>query len=359
MESKPIQKEFLTGLLNLAGLFVRHFRLIAGLVLLVMIITAAVLLLTPNRYLSRASILPSGKQDNLSTLRELTGIGASMFDIDESSSALFPEILTSDQVRDAVIKHKYSFSHESKNYSFDLKEFFGRDWPEQLRSSLGTITTINTNKKTGVITVTVETIYPALSQAILKQMLAELENYNANIRRSRAKETERYLKRELNNREKELETAEEKLEEFQNANRDWYTSTDPGILLTMGRLKRNLEINSQTYQLLREQYEVARLNVRRDVPVVRVLDPPSRPTIKSRPKRATTTLLAGIVAFILIFGALIVIDIFRRAETEGNRRSLENLGGDLVRSVPVVNRIFASRKRPPSSDIAVNDETPE
>ena len=75
--------------------------------------------------------------------------------------------------------------------------------------------------------------------------------------------------------------------------------------MNLGRHKRNIEINSQTYLLLREQYEMARLTAQKDVPIVRILDMPSLPTLKSSPRRTIIIILSGMVAFILSFGFII------------------------------------------------------
>ena len=189
-----------------------------------------------------------------------------------------------------------------------------------------------------------ETKYPEFSQKILQQTLAELENYNLNVRSSQAKESERYLAREMKLRAAELEASEERLEEFQKANQDWYVSTDPEILITLSRLKRDIEINSTTYSLLREQYELARLNAQKDVPIVQVLDTPSLPTLKSSPRRVITIILAGMVAFILSFGFFIVINAFKKSGEEAGEDSFNTLGDDLARAFPVVNRSLIKKK---------------
>jgi len=143
------------------------------------------------------------------------------------------------------------------------------------------ITNIDLNKKTGVIKISVKTRYPGLSQALLNNILAELENFNMYKRHSSAKESVRYLERELANMEKELKMAEDSLEAFQMANRNWYNTTNPGLLKILSRLKQDVEVKLKTYIFLRSQYETVRLDVQKDIPVVRILDTPSLPVLKS------------------------------------------------------------------------------
>jgi uncharacterized protein involved in exopolysaccharide biosynthesis len=349
MENKSGYSELLSGLIHITRVLLKNIRWIAGVVLAVMILAAVIIFLTPNKYTSYASILPTGNQDNLSALRMLTGMGFGGLDISENSSALFPDIIISNRIQDSVLAKKYTFEHDGEEMTLSLKEYFDIGRPERLRSALGGITTIETDKKTGIIYLGIRTKYPELSQKVLQQILAELENYNLNVRSSQAKESERYLAREMKLRAAELEASEQSLLEFQEANQDWYVSTDPEILITLARLKRDIEINSTTYSLLREQYELARLNAQKDVPIVQVLDTPTLPTLKSSPRRVITILLAGMVAFILSFGFFIVADAFKKAGRDIGEDSLDNLSDDLARAFPVVNRLLIKRKKPVGS----------
>jgi len=343
-QNRTDQYDLRVGLLYITRLLIRNIRWIAGIVFSVMVLTAVVIFLTPNKYTSRASILPTGNQDNLSALKMLSGLGLGSLDIGENSSALFPDILESNRIQDAILSGTYTFEHNGEKIATTLKDYFDVGRPERLRAALGAITRIETDKKTGVIHLGVETKYPEFSQKILQQTLAELENYNLNVRSSQAKESERYLAREMKLRAAELEASEERLEEFQKANQDWYVSTDPEILITLSRLKRDIEINSTTYSLLREQYELARLNAQKDVPIVQILDTPSLPTLKSSPRRVITIILAGMVAFILSFGFFIVVNAFKKSGEDTGVDSFNTLGDDLARAFPVVNRLLIKKK---------------
>jgi len=326
-------------------MLVKNIRLVGGIVGGVMLLALIIVLIMPNQYRSEASILPTGKQDNLSALKMLAGFSGAGMDTDENSSALFPEVLVSNQVRDAIISHRYSVDLGDSPKKITLKEYFDLEKPERLREALDEITQIETDDETGIIYISITTENPKFSQQILTQTLAELENYNLNIRRSKAKESELYLERELKERAEILAESEKALEDFQKANQDWYGSSDPEILMNLGRLKRDIEINSQTYLLLREQYEIARLTAQKDVPIVRILDMPSLPTIKSSPRRAIIIILSGMVAFILSFGFIIISDAFKRASDQSTRESFSSLGDDIARAFPAVDRLFLKREK--------------
>ncbi|MEW5923016.1 MAG: GNVR domain-containing protein [Candidatus Zixiibacteriota bacterium] len=286
------------NLIETARLLYSRRKFLSGCVLSVMIVTAIVVLLLPNQYRSTASILPSGKVDKMAQLKSLADLDAFMTQ-DENSSEMFPTILTSRTVMDAVLAGEYSFIHDEKVKSLTLAEYFDQDNPERLRQALAEISTFDMDKKTGVIGLSVETKYPRLSKAILSRYLEELESFNMHKRRSQAKDNARFLEREVADRDQQLRKAEEKLQDYQTVNRDWEMTSDPEILKNLMQLKRDVEVKSKTYILVLEQYELARLDAQKDVPIVRILDNPSVPTLKSGPRRMITTFLAGFLTFFL------------------------------------------------------------
>jgi len=206
------------------------------------------------------------------------------------------------------------------------------------------MTEIVSDAQTGIITIKVSTFNPELSQNILQTMLDELELYNSQIRRSQAKESARYLERELKVKEEELAASEDVLEDFQKANQNWYNTSDPEIITSLARLRRNVEINSQAYLLLREQYELARLNVQKDIPVVSLLDTPTLPSLKSGPRRKMIILIIGILAAMVSFAFILIREAYRNAVKEGKVGELNDLSGKIARNFPVVNRLLFKRK---------------
>lgn len=333
------------SIIELAHLALRKRYLLAIATFSVMMLAAIGLFLIPNKFQSTASILPSGQTDKLGALKELAGLGSLAAMNEENSSQLFPSILRSNQVKDPLLKKEFIFDDDGETKRMTLPEYFDDDDPDRLRKALDKITDINMDKKTGVIRLGVETEYPAFSQAILKEMLAELENFNLHKRRSQAKDRENYLAREMTVRETELKDAERKLEEFQSVNRDWDVSSDPELLRILMQMKRDIEIKSKTYIFLREQYEIAKLEVQKDLPVVVLLDEPTLPTQKSGPHRLVMILLAGVMNFVITFIGLFLADSLRKNKDQEQREAINNLRDDFLRAFPVVNRVRARLSR--------------
>ncbi|HHI02715.1 MAG TPA: hypothetical protein ENL22_04265 [candidate division Zixibacteria bacterium] len=289
-----------------------NLRLLVFGAIVAMTMTGLILCLVSDKYRSQATILPSGKTENLSLLKEMAGLAGFGIEGNESSSVLYPDILSSRQIKEAVINYRYSFGNPVQT-EMTLKEYFDTSVNEHLLRKLESITSIDLDKSTGLITISVETKYPELSQAIVRRYLAELEDYNMYRRRSSARERVVYLERELAQRETELRQAEDDLEQYQMANRNWNMTSDPEILSNLNRKKREIMAKSETYLFLRNQYDLAKLEVQKDIPIVRVLDNPSLPLVKSGPQRLLITLLSGAIGVGIMSLFLIILCIFRNS----------------------------------------------
>jgi LPS O-antigen subunit length determinant protein (WzzB/FepE family) len=252
---------------------------------------------------------------------------------------MFPVVLGSDLIVDTVARSMYTFRHDSRSYSMTLADYFGIANPDRLRHAVRGITTITTDQRTGEIYVRVETKYPELSQQVVAAYLSRLEDFNRNKRRSQARENEEYLARQLLAAEGELQEAEDNLETFQKSNLDWAMSGSPEILKELGRLKRTVEVKATTYAMLAREHEMAKLEAQKDIPIVRLLGPPSLPTMKSGPFRRNLIIISGIVAFMMIVFVLIVRHFVLQLTQGPEKDEYDNLRLDITAAFPRTNRI--------------------
>ena len=334
------------SLLDMSLILLKKKKLIGAIIGSIIIITIIVLLIIPNEYQSKASILPTGNTDKFSELKSLAGIGM-MSSNNENSSALFPEILKSRQITTAVLDYQYKFKDDDKPKEVILSEYFDLESPDKLHEKLLGITEISLSKKTGVISLGVITKYPELSYAILTKYIEELEKFNLYKRASQAKDNEEYLAKQLADKKKELEKLEGKFEEFQKNNRDWMLSSNPEINMEIARFKRKLEISTKAVILLHQEYEMAKLEALKDVPIVRILDSPSIPDQKEYPKRALFLILITMISSILTCLGVIVYElVFNYTATVDNE--LSNI---LKSTANRMNRIFSPLSKKDKVDI--------
>lgn len=325
-------------LYDILRLLIQKRLFVATFTLAVMVGAITLTLLIPNEYDSYASILPSGQSDKLADLKTLTGIGTSR--TDENSSELFPTIIRSHLLINSLIDESFTFEDGTRNLTMTLGEYFEENNRDKLLGELDDIISVKSNKKTGVISVKVRTEYPAFSQLILTRLLSELENFNLHKRRSRGKENATYLARQMKTKKDELREAEEQLESFRRLNRNWAISSNPDILLNLGRLERQVEVKTGTYLFLARELEAAKFDAQKDVPIVRILDKPTLPTTKATPQRATTVALSTVMAFLLSLTIVAGSETLRRLKNGPEQTSYASYREDLALAFPRMNRLL-------------------
>jgi len=328
------------NLFSLLQLFIRKRRWIFWITGSFTVLTAVWLFMTPNRFQSYATLLPSHNTDKLADLKRMAGLG-SFVTGEENMSELYPVILSSQTIRSVVFDRSYRFEHDNRVVDTTLTEYFGLteldDKDEQYRS-LASITKIAADRKTGVLTLSVETTMPAFSQAIVSAYLEELESFNTYKRKSRAQENVRYLKQQVAVYESKLIAAEDSIESFQKANRNWAGSTIPEIIKALARHRRDVEINARTFGLLKQEHVLARIEAQNDVPIVRLLDEPTLPTEKSGPFRLRKIVTMAMISFFGTLFVLLVIDTFRRHSRGPNQDSYLESRNEFARAFPRVYR---------------------
>jgi len=324
--------------------FIKRRRMIAISVSAAMAITAVIMLLLPNQYTSQASILPSGSRNELSGLMDLAGtfgLNATGGGTAENSSALYPSILRSNHVVDAVLDRDYPPVREGQDGPTRLDVYFDQDDPNELRAALREVTSVSTHKKLGIVSVKVQTEYPHLSQDVLIAYLEELEDYLNVKRKTHARQSVVYLTDQIAQRSAELTDSEDRLREFMLANRNWHTSTDPDLQTNMARLRRDVTIKTTTYQLLSEQLELARLEAQKSIPIVRILDDPSLPTFKSGPRRTITVIFAGLSTLLLLATWLFLKHLMIQGDDKGR---LHVLRDEFCDAFPRSSRVLRIRR---------------
>ena len=79
----------------------------------------------------------------------------------------------------------------------------------------------------------------------------------------------------------------------------------PRLAVPYANLYREVRVQETVYDLLTQQYEIARIQEAKDVPAVSVIDAPGIPEKRSFPPRAVFT-LALTLGFFLLFAAFLI-----------------------------------------------------
>lgn len=288
------------------------------------LVAVAYCVIARNEYTSTASILPSGETNRMSELKNLAAGSLDELDLGvmvqapENSSMLYPDVLSSRLISEKILKRNYSFAHKNRNISMSLQEYLDIDNIDLALQELGGVIKIDTDKRTGIVSLSATTRYPELSAAIVDTYLEELDNYNIHHRRSRAHNNEEFISRRLAQVKNELRQAEDTLRSFKEKNMNYLKADDPGLQLQLSRLQRNVELKAGLHMSLNQQHEMARLEAARDVPIVQVLDVGAVPLVKSSPRRSIILLAAFFGSLICSVLLSLWLDLFSRRQVKRN-----------------------------------------
>ena len=89
----------------------------------------------------------------------------------------------------------------------------------------------------------------------------------------------------------------------------------PRLALEFEHLKRNLEVQARIYEILTQQYEIAKLNVEGEEPIFQVLELADVPDLKSGPSRGIICVVSTLAAF---FFSIILVFILNAARNIRN-----------------------------------------
>ena len=343
--------------------------------------SVVVSLLLPKTYASTASVLPPQDDSTLApTLlsqlpSSLTGIASGLLGT-SSTSDTWVGILGSQTVRDEIIRR------------FNLREVYGDDYIEDVRTDLGKAVTIDETKE-GIVTVTVEDRDPKRAADMANAFIEELDRVNKKVATTSGGRIRVFVKRRLEETEKDLAGAEEEIKAFQEKNgavrlddqskaiidtigavkgqlmakevelqtllsyatpnnpnvqvlsasvselkgqlrdleqgkrvkgKSIFIPTDkfPDLTLQYARLLRDAKVQETLFELLTQQYEMARIQEAKDSPTVQVLDTAKPAEKKARPKRTLIVAVSTLLSLILAAGAALFIELGKRPSSRDN-----------------------------------------
>jgi uncharacterized protein involved in exopolysaccharide biosynthesis len=269
--------------------------LLAGVV--VGALTGTISLVWPKTYKSEAKILPNSPRSAASSLMGLAGSSgfgdllSGQLGGRELPIFTYPEILTSRSMLERIALSGYSHSAGGVTVMSALGiKGAGRESLEKGVRKLKDVTRVDTNPRSGFLYVSAITPDSVLSAHIVERMLEELDRFNVETRSSRERATREFIGARMQDARKELALAEQTLTVFRRNN--LRIGNSPQLELELGRLEREVSARSEVYRLLAREYEMARIEERRDTPTFSVVDPAKPPVRKYRPMVMMNVLIA-------------------------------------------------------------------
>lgn len=290
------------SLLQLVNVGLRHRKRVVGLSLLAAFLVVTVTLILPRQYTVSASFTSESRQQP--QISQLSGL-ASQFGFNlpavsgGQSPSFYADLITSREVLQAVVSTDYEVEDEELEGTADLVEIFDIEGDtraervEQTVELLRERMTAGTDVETGVVSFSVTTRWPDLSEAIGHRIVELVNEFNLERRQSQAAAERQFLEGRVEHARRDLLAAEDSLERFLERNRSYQNS--PRLRFEHDRLQRRVSLQQQVYSSLVQSYEQAKIEEVRNTPVVTVVTPPERPARPDR-RRLVLKAAAGLVA---------------------------------------------------------------
>lgn len=158
-------------------------------------------------------------------------------------------------------------------------------------------------KNTPMFTLLVNSPEPQLSAEISSVAINELEKLQSDFTKHELLNEKEFISERLDEIQNELFQAETKLKKFREENLQ--ISLSPTLLLHQERLQREIEIQTQIYISLKQQFEQVKIEEVRSKSFLKIIDPPNVPIYHSKPKRKLIVILSGLMG--LIIGGIIAV----------------------------------------------------
>ncbi len=271
-------------------------RRMIGVVTTIAAILSAILAFTlPSVYEAVTTVIPirpvgsSGALGSLSASLEEFGVRPPSAG---DQAPTYPEIVRSRRLLEQLLPMRFtSGAGASSPPLIDIIEPRGRGAKRveaALRTLRGDIDTY-LDRRTGILTIKVRSRRPHIAAGIANALTIMLQEFTLRSMAYEASENRKFIEGRLGETEASLSRAEEELSTFRQ--RNLRIGNSPRLQLEEGRLMRALREQEEVYLTLKRQYELAKIEEHRDVPILNVLDPAVIPASRSSPRRIRMVVL--------------------------------------------------------------------
>jgi uncharacterized protein involved in exopolysaccharide biosynthesis len=369
------------SLLDILLVLARNKTLIVRTVLVFTLLGVTYALLAPEEFTSEARVVREAQQESGGlpggiSPGALSGFGINLGGASSGlTSAAYPEVLQSREVRLAVVRDTFRFPDADRPMTF--VEYVNRPpgvlskvldytlWlPWTLKSALGEAisgspapagttaigdpvipseeedealeaisekNSASVDEETGLMTISATADSPKLAASFTESFLKHFTTRVREIRTEKVRERLEFVDGRFEEAEQELEEAEDRLAQFLEQNQN---PTAASLQFRRDRLQRQVSFKEQLYSELQSQLTQTRLDLQRQQPVVTVVEEPVPPMKRSAPNRKLIVIIFLIIgSFVGVFTAL-VKSYIRGAKQDAKRgEKIEELRRRLVLSI--------------------------
>lgn len=284
-------------------------------------IATVIALVLPLQFRSSASFVAQGPNTSgvpsaLLGLAASVGIGAAK----DYSPQFYADLLTSDPVLIAAIDRKYATPNDLGGGEQTYLEIEGLANKNPMVAHdvalrrLRRRVSARADVRTNIVSVAVTARYPELSRDLAEALLSALDSMNIGFRQEQSRELRQFFQGRVADAQHELDSAETELRRFLERNRA--VENSPLLRFEQLRLTRSADLKRTLYTTVLQQFEEAKMQEARNVPVLTVLTKPSVPIRKSGPPRRFIVALGIILGLVI---ALVLDEFFPRSSVQAPR----------------------------------------
>ncbi len=387
VKEELLKREIMIGLeedeidlFELFGVLKKHYKLVLIMPLIVAILVALYSLTMPNYYKSSATLYVQSKSGGLSSVLSSIPM-AGMLGLGQSSDSGYLEAFLKSNTMSGIIIQKFGIATNTAIVGPNPKPASEVKYDDLLNIVNKTVS-IGNDAKSGLITISAETMDANLSAQITNSYIEHLTRFASEPQRKKLL----FLSEQLAQVTKDLNEAQESLKKFQDENKmftleeyaksivermtklqtekfstevsmqtqdrlmqsfgsmpeliklealkvaeatrikaisDEITVTQtameslPKLALEFARLRVALSVKEKLFTMITEQHELAKIAIADESSAFDIIDSPLVPELKSKPKRATMVILAGLLAGVIgVFSSFLIEFIQKRKQKE-------------------------------------------
>ncbi len=260
--------------------------------------------------------LVNSSSSNQTSLRGLASqfglsIGSQNNVVDYLSTETLPEILSSRTLCESVLNSVFDYREFDKPISLlniftSQQDIVNADTNEIMTRAIRRvrrILDIKQIKNTPMFLLRVKSPGPKLSAKISLVVIKNLEKLQSDFTKLELLNKKEFISERLETVQNELFQAETKLKNFREENLQ--INLSPTLLLQQERLQRDIEVQTQVYISLKQQFEQVKIEETHNRSFLKIVDPPDIPIHHSSPQRKRTVIFSGILGFII--GGIIAV----------------------------------------------------
>jgi uncharacterized protein involved in exopolysaccharide biosynthesis len=322
-----------TSVLSVLTLLLRERGIIVGAMSLALMAAVGVVLLKQRTYTTSFSFVPQVSQDQsragLASLAGQLGVSIGGAAGGTQSPQLYADLLRTRETLEPIIRDSVSLGSGRGRVALptflrasgDRQEVVMENALKALRERISSNVAIRT---TGMVSVAVSTPEPSVSLEIATRLLKGVNDFNLKTRRSQAGEERRFTQARLVEARQSLRDAEDVLQSFLVANRQF--SNSPQLEFQRTRLERDVGLQQQVVSGLAQSFEEARIREVRDTPVISVIERPALAALPDPRGGLVIVTIGAVIGLLLgILGALLRDTLRRFRELEGDDPDVSRL----------------------------------